>query len=208
MTQHPDHYPDAFDAWQSWKKIEPVYTKTPVARWFSAAAIDWCLDWIRDDKKHKTGGSIVWINRPAFGLRLSERSGLPFFGEGGKSADGSDIDLSSGQVIASSGACGTGRNLQHFSRNLCLDIPKSPILWEQRIGRTHRPGQRAQRIEFDLPFSIIEDAIRFESACAHALYMPQISGVPKLALADLTDVSSSADLEGREGPQWRKSKKK
>ena len=209
MSQHPDHYPDAYRAWRDWKEIEPEYTKTPVARWFSDHTIEWCCDWLEKDKK-RGGGSIVWTNRPAFGLRLAEAAGLAYYGEEGIDVKtGARIGDARGQIVASSGACGTGHNLQAFSRNLCVDIPRSPNTWEQRIGRTHRPGQRAALIEVDLAFSIIEDALRFESACAHALNVQQLTGqAQKLCLADCTEVDVSESLSILPGPQWRRSAKK
>lgn len=211
LARHPEHYPEAARAWRSWKEIEPEYTRTPVARWFSDHTLRWCLAWLEKDRKDiARGGSILWTNRPAFGLRLAELSGLPYFGEEGIDVrTGARIGAARGQILASSGACGTGHNLQSFARNLCLDIPRSPILWEQRIGRTHRPGQRAALIEVDLAFGIIEDAIRFESACAHALNAQLLEGQPKkLCLADVTDVDQVAELVQLPGPQWQRPRKR
>lgn len=209
MSQHPDHYLEAFRAWRDWKEIEPEYTKKPVPKWFSNQAIEHTERWIRA-REREQGGSIVWVGRPAFGLRLAAFAGIPYFGEMGLDARGNSIEAATGHVIASSDACGTGLNLQHaFSKNLWIHIPRSPQKAEQRIGRTHRLGQKAKQVEIDLSFGIIEDAIRFEASCMHAANAQAVMGqAQKLCLADCTEVDVSESLSILPGPQWRRSAKK
>jgi hypothetical protein len=50
-------------------------------------------------------------------------------------------------IICSIKAHGTGKNLQHgWSNNIVLYPPANGSIWEQLIGRTHRPGQEADRV--------------------------------------------------------------
>ena len=45
-------------------------------------------------------------------------------------------------------AHGVGKNLQHgWRKQLILEPPSSGTVWEQMLGRTHRPGQEADSVE-------------------------------------------------------------
>lgn len=90
---------------------------------------------------------IVWYEHRAIGQELAER-GLPVFTAG---AEGDKIvDFRGWACAASIAAHSTGKNLQHFRRNLCLTPPSSNKRWEQMLGRSHRPGQEADLVEFDV----------------------------------------------------------
>ena len=44
-------------------------------------------------------------------------------------------------------AHGVGKNLQHgWSNQLVVEPPSSGNVWEQLLGRTHRPGQQADTV--------------------------------------------------------------
>jgi len=46
-------------------------------------------------------------------------------------------------------AHGVGKNLQHgWSTQIVLEPPSSGTVWEQLLGRTHRPGQEADTVSF------------------------------------------------------------
>ena len=203
LDEHPEHYPDAAACLGNWRAARPIYQGVLVARWISDSTIDWVVRRLRADPSP----CVVWTGRPAFGERLAEAAGLPYYGlDGIDTKTGRHIrDSPACQVIASMQACGTGNNLQVFRRSIHLAIPRNPKTWEQLLGRMHRYGQRAESIECELVFGIVEDAVRFESACAHAQAMPNlVTAIPKLVLADTSDVHLALDLSARTGPQWRR----
>lgn len=83
------------------------------------------------------GGTILWTRHTAAGERLAEL-GIRWY-PGGTNAETAPY----GRTIACQiSAQGTGKNLQHgWHRNRVLTPMAKDKLWEQLIGRTHRPGQ-------------------------------------------------------------------
>ena len=61
-------------------------------------------------------------------------------------------DPEGAQILICSEIGSEGRNFQACSRLICLDLPESPDLLEQRIGRIDRIGQRAQMVSISLIF--------------------------------------------------------
>lgn len=201
MEAHPDHYPDALEVYRAWKEVEPSFVPNPVPYWISDKVLDWIVKWSR-----KSPG-LIWTDRPAVGLRLAER-GLAYYGQDG-------VDLRTGKrteehdpsvsCVLGRKSNDSGRNLQAWRRNLIVDVPSRGTDWEQLIGRTHRPGQQAERIDVDLLFGCIEDVEAFWKAHGRALRAQGITGqAQKLCHADLSCVLEPDALE-RE-PRWRKTK--
>lgn len=98
---------------------------------------------------------IIWVSSPVVGAWLQE-SGIPYYGEGqdaelNKLADECLQGIQKPHPIACSvQAHGTGKNLQAWSHNLVLYPQSQGALWEQVIGRTHRPGQLADKVTVDV----------------------------------------------------------
>lgn len=105
-----------------------------VAQWESSEAVECAMQWIEQY------GGIVWTDYIALGEVISERAGIPYYGEEGLDQRGRHIkNHPGGPAVASIQANGTGRNLQRFwSDNLWLCTPT-----EQALARTHRAGQTA-----------------------------------------------------------------
>jgi hypothetical protein len=119
----------------AWRKVEDSYTPDLVPVWICDSTLNFCADWLRTEQ------GIVWVSHTAFGERLSERTGVPFFHDSGCAPSGIHIEQHRGPAIASVGSCATGHNLQHHQRNLITACP-SPGELEQLISRTHRDGQK------------------------------------------------------------------
>lgn len=204
LATHPEHYPEAAEAWRSWKEIEPIYRKSVVARWISDRTIEWVGKWIASSD----APGLIWTDRPIFGERIRAKLGIPYYGEEGiDPVSGRYIGTETRTCATSARAGSTGHNLQAFSRNLCLSIPRSPIEWEQRIGRTHRPGQKAERIDVDLLFGVREDVAAFAAAQEFAANVESLTGSDqKLSSADCTQVLAPEDILGRTEPRWRRAK--
>jgi hypothetical protein len=119
----------------AWQKAQRAFSPSYVPEWIDDHAINYARTWGRD-------GGIIWTPYHAFGRRLSECSGWPYFGQGGLSPSGESIEEYQGQtVIASVRANSTGRNLQRWCRNLIVSPPSNGRDLEQLIARTYRDGQ-------------------------------------------------------------------
>jgi hypothetical protein len=123
--------PFEFDAWE---RVQGDYTIELVPVWLCESTLEYAATWLDD-------GGIVWTMHPAFGERLEQLTGLPYFREAGCDANGLHIEKHRGACIASVQSCGTGNNLQQFHRNLIVSCPASGLL-EQVVSRTHREGQK------------------------------------------------------------------
>lgn len=151
--------------WPAWSEIEDkVYHETE-AVWLSDYLLVDAAAWAAE------APGIVWTERPEFGERLSERTGLPFFAGGDQSAAelearfGPEAGRASHSIIASVKANERGKNLQYaFSRNLLVSFPASNKQVEQVIGRTFRPFQTADRVEVDYYLHTLELQRAFDTA--------------------------------------------
>lgn len=141
------HFKDLREPLAKWNFLQAEYTrltgkKEPPSKslWFSDEVIEQVAEWFDEQ-----GTGIVWVGYIELGARLSRELDIPYFGAGKVDAAGRHItQMKKGErCVASIGACGTGTNLQHFhSKGLWLGSPS-----EQPLGRTHRPGQEAERVE-------------------------------------------------------------
>jgi len=85
--------------------------------------------------------AILWYQSRAVESRLREL-GVPVYGAGHNPPKQGHL---CGMSIR---AHGVGKNLQHGWRTqLVLEPPSSGNVWEQLLGRTHRPGQEADSVQ-------------------------------------------------------------
>lgn len=74
---------------------------------------------------------------------------------------------------------GTGFNLQHWSRMLVLEPPRSGATWQQLLGRLHRQGQEAETVEVDWlrasPFAERD----FDRACEDSIFIERVLRDPQ-----------------------------
>lgn len=124
---------------EHWEAVEPTFKPNSVPVWVSDYLVRACAEWLED------GPGIVWTYYPAFGQAVARMARAPYFGEG----DSSILDAS-GPIVASADAHGTGKNLQQWNRNLLATPTKSGEKLEQLIGRTHRMGQMADVVTFEV----------------------------------------------------------
>ena len=183
---------------KAWLAVKDTFEINVEAVWLSDFAVDAAVDWARKRK------GIVWVHHSAFGKRLEKKSGIPYYGEGGFSSDGKFIENHpvGTPLIASIKANKEGKNLQGWARNLVCHPPSSGSWWEQMIGRTHRDGQQAALVTFEMFASCIEHYQAFERACGDAMYTQDSTPmVQKLLYADI-DVPSPEDAELLIGEEW------
>lgn len=153
------------------------------------AAMAWALE-------HKEG--IIWFHHPYIGQRIHKlliEHDIPHtYAPAGKNQEA----FAKGLVIASY-SHGTGKNLQHQSKNLFVELRREAHIMEQTLGRTHRSGQLADVVQvwlllangFDLALfaGILSDADYAQSTLGtkqrlcYADYSPPIPAInPRLML--------------------------
>lgn len=170
------------DKLANWVAIKDTFTPNVVPIWIDDFAVDAAAAWAKKNK------GIVWVYHTAFGKRLEEKSGMQYYGEGGFASDGSFIeDHPKGQpLIASITANKEGKNLQNWNKNLITHPPSSGAWWEQTMGRTHRDGQEAEHVSFEMFASCIEHYQAFYKALGDAIFVQDSTPmVQKLLYADV-----------------------
>lgn len=181
-----------------WREIKPAFKVNPKPAWHDDTALKICANWLEINR------GICWVEHVFFSERLAQMTGHPYFGQEGLDEKGRPIESASGPVIASIASCGTGRNLQHWNRNLLTTIP-DPTRLEQLIARTHRPGQKADEVSVDFLLGCAEHYDALVRARSMSETQQSLLGQEqKLLLADLNYPES---IDSRDGFRWKKSKK-
>jgi hypothetical protein len=130
--------------WPDWKatrdSARPETEGVWVDDWLARDAADWC----------KSTVGICWYESDLFGRRVAELSGAPHFGAGSVASEGILRERGQRSIVASMRAHGTGKNLQPFARNLFGQQFSDAATGEQVCGRTHRQGQLADEITYEV----------------------------------------------------------
>jgi hypothetical protein len=122
-------------AWLAWCDQKNKPAPPTVAVWIDDSFIQDAVQWLDD----QTEPSILWYEHQTVGDAL-ERFGVKVYRAGEEPPnDGCPCAMS----IA---AHGIGKNLQSWSNQLIMCPPSSGHVWEQLLGRTHRPGQEADEV--------------------------------------------------------------
>lgn len=139
-----------------WMAIKDTENPKTVAEWV-------CDSFLQDVIKQASDKNVlVWFEQRAVGERLATLTGWPIFNGDG---DGLERQLKQGgPVLASVRSHGVGANLQDYNQNIVLAPSPSGATWEQLLGRTHRPGQEADEVEF----VVYQHSTEFEEALAKA----------------------------------------
>jgi len=190
----------AKEALEDWRAIKDTYTPNTVATWIDDA----CLKWVEGWASKNVG--IIWCWETKFAERLSERTGLPYYGRKGLCGKRM-IEDERGTCIASIKANYKGRNLQHYSRNLIVSIPPGGEMHEQLLGRTHRDYQEADEVSADLLLGCYEQWHVFRQARRDAEYVERtMTQAQKLNFADI-EVQDEGLIQRRHAagdPLWCK----
>lgn len=160
---------ETVEAWEAWRRVKdrPAPPVEPV--WIDDFAIREALAWA----KKQTEPVIIWYSHSAVGDALSD-GGYPVYGSG---TDAGEADPAREPVIVCSiRAQGTGKNLQRYARSLVVEAPASGATTEQLYGRTHRPGQQADEVNYEVFMHTPELEEAMQRAVADALYVQQTQG--------------------------------
>jgi LAGLIDADG-like domain len=192
---------DSQGLYAAWKAIEPTFKPNPIVEWFDDSALKYCSEWLTEHQ------GLLWTSYPAFGKKLAEMSGRPFYHLQG-------IDAKTGKSIEEHGdtscilalmANKEGRNLQRFHKNLVVTPSASSDVLEQMIGRTHRQGQTAEAVEVSFLLGSIENLEALYKARNRAKFdRDQGKNLSSKLLTGDWMVHQLVDSEAWDGPRWQK----
>lgn len=159
--------------WVEWKKVKGRYRPTPPTETV------WLSDYIIQDvvrRGHevlsRNRRPIVWCQHRALQERLAQESGWPSYGAG------DDATKATAPIII----CSThnqkeGKNLQdRYDYNIITSIQPNGEVCEQVLGRTHRPGQRADDVWADYYAHSLELQEAMDQVIADASYIQETTG--------------------------------
>ena len=140
------------DCWPRWERERDNAKPETEAVWLDDYLVDDAIDWLQE------APGLLWYDFNAYADRIVKRAkardikNFTLVGPGTEANKYLARDDLSGaeRLVISIRAHGTGKNLQMFSRNLVANPPSDGATWEQLLGRTHRAGQVADEVTFDV----------------------------------------------------------
>lgn len=153
--------------YERWAAVKGTAQPAVEAVWLSDYLVQDAVSWGHE------GVGIIWYEHAALGAAIARAGGFPLFGPGG---DGILKERGTRTIVASIKAHGTGKNLQKYARNLVTTAPTSGTIWEQLLGRTHRPGQAADEVTVDLYRHTLEMRAALTKALRDAQYQQTTTG--------------------------------
>jgi hypothetical protein len=158
----------------AWRAAEPLFKpkEHQEAVWVGEQTLEFCAKWLAETK------GLCWVYFTAFGKRLQERTGLPYFAGG--AYKGVAVDQHDGPAIVSIKAVNEGFNLQTLhSDNLIATCPTTNKENEQLISRTHRDGQEADEVTVTYLQTLEGDVKALDQARADAVCVEAMTRQPQ-----------------------------
>jgi hypothetical protein len=163
--------------WPRWrdvaKKVAPKTDAIRISDYLARDAAQWA----------HTHRGVVWYDTTEFGKWVSEIAELPMYGGGKKGGglirgDGTLIEAGERSIIVSLNSHGRGRNGFQFGFDdqLITEPPSSSKIWEQLLGRIHRPGQKSNVVRASYYAHTAELAKAYEQATTRAHYVAGTMG--------------------------------
>jgi hypothetical protein len=161
----------ASSTYARWAEVKGTCKPSSEAVWVDDFLVGEASKWAL---KHR---GLVWVDGPDLGLRIADTTGLPYYGGGGADPSGETGHRS---IVLSINAYQEGLNLQKaYGEALYCCVPLTSKVWEQSVGRIHRPGQ--PRTEVNI--YIYVHVVKLDAALGNALHTEQRQGfTPKLRL--------------------------
>lgn len=185
-------------AYWDWKRVQNTFVPNTECVWLDDTIIKVAAEWA------KQGPGIVWCEHVEFGRKLRDAGAICYYGRGGLDDGGRAIEAADPRraLVASIASNSEGRNLQAWSRNLIVSPPANGPQWEQLLARTHREGQQADEVTFDVVMTCIEHYAALDQAKRDAQFAHQTQGqLQKLLYADMI-FPNEIELGARRGPRW------
>lgn len=173
-----------YNLWATWRALrfdgmpERDSRAVRVADHKISAALRLAKEWAEEGV-----GGLLWVYHNEMGSWLREallQAGIePLYCPAGNVANQAIIDPENKDRIAivSMSAHGTGKNLQHFQKQAFVQWPRSAVLAEQTLGRTHRNGQLADELVVNTMLESPFESLLFAATLNDAVYIHQSTGV-------------------------------
>lgn len=186
-TERGETNPTLARALERWRAVQDRPEPPVVPVWYTNEIVKVVRTWLTEQGP-ALGESIVWYEHTAVGAELN--AALAHCLTLVRPGEDPVINARPGRaLLLSIKAHGTGRNLQAWSRNLVLTPPASGAAWEQLVARTHRPGQQADTVTFDVLQHTPEYRSALKRAREDAKYIEATTGQQqKLNLATWVEV--------------------
>jgi hypothetical protein len=195
------------DLYDAWVAIKDTYQPEIKTTWLSSHTVDYAVQWGKEHLEQTAdtrqgGGAIVWVEQTGVGEELARRTRWPYYASGATNAKGEHVrNAKAPIIICAVKSCGTGKNLQRYSRNLFLSPPSNNDQAEQWFGRTHRSGQPQGEVFVELVYGCLEDWNAIVKAEAEARDVEiDLTTPQKLSLA----THERVDYPAEDGAAWRK----
>ena len=170
---------DYVPAVQDWARLRSTYKIVTEPVWFTDDIMQDAYRWAVDHQ------GVVWADNIAEGERLQEL-GLPYFHHHGRNVDGVHIMNYKGPAVVASSACSEGVDLTQYTEALILDAPPSAAVWEQRLARLHRGGQK-RPVRFEVWAYVKEQRLSLRKALEESQDLSaKFCATHKIRLADIT----------------------
>lgn len=180
----------------AWDAVKHSFKPNTTLVWLDNSVVDYCKNWLN------TEIGILWTEHVLFAKRLSAETGTAYYGSG--NVGDAEKHSTAKPMILSIEAGREGLNLQGWHSNCIISPPPNGERWEQLLGRTHRDGQEADEVSFDVAGFSIEHVEAFWQARSDAEYVAASLGSPqKLLVADY-DFPTSSEVASLGGARWRK----
>lgn len=166
----------ASEFWPEWEAVHKTVHPVTQPVWINDFLVKDAAAWLLAGPRR-----IAWFEFVEFGHAVANMAKVPYYGGG----DQASIDIlkedGSRPIVASIKAHGTGKNLQRaFWQSLVMNPPSDGAMWEQLIGRTHRPGQvHSEGVSIELYRHTLRWKKAFQTARSRALYIQQTLGSPQ-----------------------------
>jgi hypothetical protein len=166
------------EEWRAWKVVKGRWRPAPptIGHWVCDYAMRAVIE--RAKVLAKEAPTIIWSEHVAVCQGLAAITKYPYYG-----AD-TDAETATARIII----CGTrsqatGKNLQRYARNLLVSMPSGGKVFEQLVGRTHRPGQLHDEVvvEWLAPSNGVFDAA-LASCIEDAKYVEETTGLRQKVL--------------------------
>jgi hypothetical protein len=186
----------AYELYERWAGVRNEHKWDVVPVWVDDAIVQRVAKWV------KVHNGLIWVSEVALGERLEKELGLPYFHEMGKDRLGRPVMStrpSDGSVVVSVASISDGQNLQAWNENLVISPPPTGSVWEQMIGRTHRPGQLADEVWFEVVIGCRVEWECWKQAVRDATFQTELEAPKKLTYATI-DRTFSMPVE--DGELW------
>lgn len=165
--------------WPEWKRIKEQVKPVSEWVWIDKFLAEDCADWVRKNK------GVVWYDTVEFGSCVATLAGVRMHGGGTRALENLLAESGKNGITASIKSHGEGRDGMQlrWCSQLVASPPSSGKLWEQLLGRLHRPGQSADEVDTYVYRHTEEMMSALDRAVLRAKYIDGTMGNCKRLLA-------------------------